>query len=262
MDGKPFKHTIFKKVITLGSPPPVEYKRYTHLQFIPGEGSQSFHEGLPLRKGNSKAKKPQSSAAGSQAFTFDNSSRMGARSKKSDFSSSYKTSHRNKQNEKMGYHGSERGYKQKDGYDEELSEKSSLYQMRKHDILNFKNSKKSERNPDVDFGRETTDEHQVLKKFPPHIEERINTIKKNISRSEVSNVEEKNMRSLGTRLADNTNMDGQIDFKMHSNHPNDHGKSEKSKYERYVNKNGSEIWVKTEESYTELHHKGKQDKNQ
>ncbi|GBN94230.1 hypothetical protein AVEN_12043-2, partial [Araneus ventricosus] len=46
----------------------------------------------------------------------------------------------------------------------------------------------------------------------------------------------------------------EIDFEEHKNHPKDHAKSFKDGYEKYVSKNGSEIWVKAEEKYSELHH--------
>ncbi|GFS91826.1 uncharacterized protein NPIL_583731 [Nephila pilipes] len=49
--------------------------------------------------------------------------------------------------------------------------------------------------------------------------------------------------------------DDEMEFRKHEKHPNDFGKLFDDGYERFISENGSEIWVKTEEKYSELHHR-------
>ncbi|XP_042902960.2 uncharacterized protein [Parasteatoda tepidariorum] len=81
------------------------------------------------------------------------------------------------------------------------------------------------------------EERRERHRFPPEVQNRINEIR-NITR-------------------DASSEKGTKGWKKHEHHPFDTGKSVTEGYEKYVNERGSEIWIKTEETYTEFHHKKK-----
>ncbi|GFR12726.1 hypothetical protein TNCT_461212 [Trichonephila clavata] len=81
-------------------------------------------------------------------------------------------------------------------------------------------------------------------------EERINELRKRAQR----NSEERHME-MKMREDIVYNIREEIDFRRHEHHPQDHGETTEEGYERYTNENGSEIWVKTDQKHSKIHHK-------
>ncbi|GFY60449.1 hypothetical protein TNIN_337351 [Trichonephila inaurata madagascariensis] len=85
--------------------------------------------------------------------------------------------------------------------------------------------------------------------IPTDTEKRINDLRNRAHR----NSEERRME-MKMRGDIVYNFTEEIDFRKHELHPQDHGETTQEGYEKYTNENGSEIWVKTDQKHSKLHH--------